>query len=111
MAKFTVYYMTPNFFRDGSMGSKWLVRQNMLPTQAQVVNDTHIELGEVKAEDANALFFYMQGENWSPNGEARELIRSKGLQHTSMSVGDAFLDHSTNEMFMVDRFGFKKLEN
>lgn len=30
----------------------------------------------------------MQGENWSPNGEARSLIEEKGLIHTSMSMGD-----------------------
>jgi hypothetical protein len=33
-----------------------------------------------------------QGENWSPNGEARDLILAKGLRHTSMSVGDVIED-------------------
>lgn len=36
----------------------------------------------------------MQGEIWSPNGEANELIRSKGLFHTSMSVGDCAVDET-----------------
>lgn len=34
----------------------------------------------------------MQGEVWSPNGEARPLIRRAGLHHTSMSVGDIARD-------------------
>lgn len=33
-------------------------------------------------------FQWMQGENWSPNGEANDHIRSLDLRHTSMSVGD-----------------------
>lgn len=36
----------------------------------------------------NILYRELQGEFWSPNGEANSLIRSKGLSHTSMSVGD-----------------------
>ena len=30
----------------------------------------------------------MQGENWSPRGEARPLIARLGLGHTSLSLGD-----------------------
>lgn len=35
-----------------------------------------------------AIFVAMQGENWSPNGEARPLLEALDLEHTSMSVGD-----------------------
>ena len=51
----------------------------------------------------------MQGENWSPNGEARNLIGSLGLSHTSMSVGDII--EIDGNLFFVDRHGFKKLVN
>lgn len=38
--------------------------------------------------DLSEIFRYYQGENWSPEGEARDLIQGLGLNHTSMSVGD-----------------------
>ena len=48
----------------------------------------------------------MQGEIWSPNGEAYSLIKKTGT-HTSMSVGDVIeLD---GEAFLVDTFGFRDL--
>jgi hypothetical protein len=43
----------------------------------------------------------------SPNGEARDLIESKGLAHTSMSVGDVIV--VDGEAHMVANFGFDKL--
>jgi len=43
---------------------------------------------EVEAESLEDVFFQMQGEIWSPNGEARFLITSLGLRHTSMMTGD-----------------------
>jgi hypothetical protein len=49
---------------------------------------THILLGEVCGTDPEELFFALQGEIWSPHGEAADLIRINGLHHTSMSVGD-----------------------
>jgi hypothetical protein len=52
------------------------------------LNETHILLGEIFEKDLEIIYDLMQGENWSPCGEAVELISHKGLQHTSMSVGD-----------------------
>lgn len=56
---------------------------------------------EVEAEGLNEVFSKMQGENWSPKGEARFLIRSLGLKHTSMITGDLvqgiFIDAEGNE--------------
>jgi hypothetical protein len=34
------------------------------------------------------LWVNLQGEFWSPGGEARMLIERLGLEHTSMAVGD-----------------------
>jgi len=52
---------------------------------------THILLGKVKSQDRDLVFHQLQGEVWSPRGEANNLIRGKGLKHTSMSVGDALV--------------------
>lgn len=50
----------------------------------------------------------MQGEIWSPNGEARALIQQKGLQHTSMSVDDIIVDEE-GHVYIVDAIGFREL--
>jgi hypothetical protein len=51
----------------------------------------------------------MQGENWSPNGEAQEAIQSLGLNRTSMMIGDVIENLDTGEFFMVNIFGFSPL--
>ena len=51
----------------------------------------------------------MQAEHWSPNGEAKNLIREKGLNHTSMSVGDTIVKNGV--VYMVDMLGFYDLTN
>jgi hypothetical protein len=50
-----------------------------------------LEIGEnlTDHEILHAVFYMMQGEVWSPNGEAHDLITSLPcVFHTSMSVGD-----------------------
>jgi predicted MPP superfamily phosphohydrolase len=50
-------------------------------------------LGAIKGHaNLDDIFEMMQGENYSPAGEARDLIRSSGTHHTSMSVGDIIED-------------------
>jgi hypothetical protein len=85
---YEVWYMRPEWFREGSMGEK--------PNAAEL-EKTHIQLKTIWFEDEiqdkelnnlELIFVKMQAERWSPNGEARGLIQRKGLRHTSMSVGD-----------------------
>jgi hypothetical protein len=85
-----------------------------LPTP-QNIWDSHVKLGAINGAagryDAPALeviFAVMQGENWSPRGEARDLITSKGLRHTSMSVGD-IIQPPDGTLWYVDSFGFEKI--
>jgi len=56
------------------------------------------------------LFSDMQGEIWSPNGEARELIFAAGTDHTSMSIGDIvrFIHPTHDEWQMVLPVGWKR---
>lgn len=49
----------------------------------------------------------MQGENWSPNGEAREVIQHLDA-HTSMMIGDVIYDVENKKYVMVDTCGFKE---
>jgi hypothetical protein len=55
------------------------------------LKDTHRYLVTVEAETKDQVYSYMQGENWSPNGEMRPVIIALHLHHTSMSVGDVLV--------------------
>ena len=101
-----IWYMKPEFFRDGVGGYDWLVKNGIVPTGQSVVL-THRMLGRISERNPDAVYRMMQGENWSPDGQARNLIRKRGLQHTSMSVGDVIQFGS--EFLLVDAAGFKKL--
>lgn len=107
LLRFSVWYMRPEWFRDGIMGHGFLEMRGKLPTPA-TLEASHVLLKYAYAADLDDLFARMQGEHWSPNGEARELIRARGLQHTSMSVGDIAIDPA-GKAWIVDRFGFVEL--
>ena len=57
---------------------------------------THVMIGCVAHADGRLpnferMWMDLQGEMYSPNGEARELILMHGIHHTSMSTGDFFV--------------------
>jgi len=64
-----------------------------------------VELNYLTLDD---VFRYMQGDVWSPNGEARAHIERLGLQHTSMSVGDIIEEVPFGIFHLVEAMGFKK---
>lgn len=75
------------------------------------LNETHTLLCSGNENlDLEDFFCNLQGERWSPNGEANALIRSKGLAHTSMSIGDIVvlpIENSTqNKVMFVANVGF-----
>lgn len=104
-----VWYMRPEWFRDGIMGAK---------PEAGFLERTHILLGSIRSKSEtpqpltpelyDQLWIMLQGENWSPNGEANKLIRSKGLIHTSMSVGDCFR-LPNGDVWIVAAVGFERV--
>lgn len=55
----------------------------------------------IKAKDLDDVYWLMQGENWSPHGEAKGFIRFLGLTHTSMSIGDVILDLEYLKFYQV----------
>jgi hypothetical protein len=87
--KTEVWYFRPGVARDIMMGLSWLQEQvpEAYPEPYNLAK-THIMLGRVSGEDPEKLFHDLQGDFWSPDGEARGLIESVGLNHTSISVGD-----------------------
>lgn len=92
-----VWYMRPDWFRRGIQGDR--------PDPAKL-SETHILLGKVSGKCREMLWCSLQGENWSPEGEARSMLLSLGLEHTSMSVGDVVKDGKT---YVVDCMGFAEI--
>ncbi len=109
MNAYAVWYMRPEFFRDGVMGADWLRKAGKLPDPA-ALERTHVHLLNAEAADLERLWFAMQAEQWSPNGEARHLIELHGLAHTSMSVGDIAVDLATGQTFLVDSIHFTEIK-
>ena len=72
------------------------------------IKETHTLIAEVSVATQPKLleniYKIMQGEIWSPNGEAYDFILNSETRHTSMSVGDIIQLNET--LFMVDKHGF-----
>jgi hypothetical protein len=101
--KYAIWYMAPAWFRQGISGER--------PNPADL-GGTHVHLMDIEAatdtEKLDEVFASMQGERWSPNGEARATLQAKGLEHTSMSVGDVIVVDD-ERAYVVARFGFDRL--
>ena len=93
-----IWYMKPDWF------SKGLMQEN---PQIRFLETTHVLLGTIKCVDLEQIYMIMQSEIWSPQGEASSLIRSKELQHTSMSVGD--IVKVDGKIHIVRMSGFEEL--
>ena len=72
------------------------------PESKEIDREEYQVLFPIKADDLEQVFILMQGEVWSPNGEARDLITGLGLKHTSMSVGDIVYDVDMKVYFQCD---------
>ncbi len=102
-----VWYMQPNFFPLGIQGE--IPRPEDLDTTHILLGSLRKDAGTLITAMLDELWIALQGENWSPNGEARSLIRSKGLQHTSMSIGDCFM-LPNGDCWIAALGGFKKVD-
>jgi hypothetical protein len=102
MAKFRIYYPARNmiktigFLFDGD------------GVTAENLRDTHRMVCILESPSLEQCFDLMQGENWSPNGEAWDLIEALGVTHTSMSVGDVAVDENDNA-HLVMGMGWKNM--
>jgi hypothetical protein len=95
--KYQVWYMKPSFFR-GIVGAS---------PDPNDLSATHVHLKDIEADSQDDALDRMQAD-WLPNGEALDLIRSKGLQHTSMTIGDVLVDEA-DAVYLVTAIGFNRL--
>lgn len=98
-----IWYCQRKFFRELSVGSSLALKRGLLPDPFDL-EKTHVYIGNVNETSPNKVFYMMQGEVWSPEGEARGLMSVQSCGHTSMSVGDVMVING--EAFMVDMNGF-----
>lgn len=101
-----IWYWKEDFARDAMMGAAFMAKQGVLPTP-ETVPDNYVLIGKMRETNPDKIFHMMQGEIWSPEGQANNMIRSSGTGHTSMSVGDII--KVGNKWLMVDRYGFQDL--
>ncbi len=98
-----IWYSKSKHFRDMTGGPRFLAKHRLLPT-ADTLSKTHSKIGSINTVDLDHIYYLMQGETWSPNGEAYDMIGKSEAGHTSMSVGDIIKMNGI--MHMVANSGF-----
>jgi predicted amino acid dehydrogenase len=89
--KIEIWYAKDLFFCEASIGRiEEFDPHNLEKTHVLLgtISGGLIDGGNTLTQNIESIFYLMQGEKWSPNGEANTLILDKDLSHTSMSVGD-----------------------
>lgn len=76
------------------------------PEKAEFIMKNFEPVAPFEAESLHEVYHHFQAEVWSPNGEARPLIRALHLKHTSMSVGDLIFCSENSTLYEVGRSGF-----
>jgi hypothetical protein len=102
-----VWYVKNKFFRDYITGSENLPDGVKLPDPNNL-EATHAFIGKLDTLDLNEIYEKMQGEFWSEGKITNDILKSKDVGHTSMSVGDIIKNR--NGIFMIDNTGFYNLE-
>lgn len=97
--KCNIWYCKPEYSREYSRTAKPTINR---------VKHTHVLLKTIEASCADEAWQKMQGEFWSPKGEANGLIAGLGLTHTSMDVGDVV--EIEGVWHRVEAVGFSVLE-
>ena len=92
--RYQVWFMKPSFLR-GIVGNS---------PDPNNLSATHVHLKDIEADNLEDGLSRMQ----EPNGEALDLIQSKGLQRTSMTVGDVLVDGG-DVVYLVTAIGFSAL--
>jgi hypothetical protein len=102
-----VWYVKNKYFRDYILGSDNLPDGVELPDPNNL-EATHAFIGKFDTLDLDIIYNKMQGEFWSEGKTTNDILKSKDVGHTSMSVGDII--RNKDGMFMVDNMGFYDLE-
>ena len=101
-----IFYFNKGLFSKFSRGTRGLDLNAVLAD----LDNTHTRIGRVNETDLSEIFNMMQGEVWSPNGEANTMPAMSKTGHTSMSMGDVIM-LPNGSIYMVDFSGFTNLND
>lgn len=87
--------------------SKEMMRPEQVTVEGLV--DTHVAVMMLRARNMEMVFHKLQAENWSPNGDAKVLIKALRLNHTSMMVGDVVMRLSDATFWVVAPIGYTQI--
>ena len=99
-----IYYTKTNAYRRISAAA---YANDNADVTLKTLNHTHSLLGNIAQTSLPEIYTLLQWDNWSPNGEGRALLKTKGLTHTSMSHGDIAVVEGIAYILMTK--GFEKL--
>lgn len=85
-------------------------KKNLFQDTDAPFESEYVPVMRLEERDMERVWMRMQGESWSPNGEAREAIESLDLSHTSMSIGDVIENLDSGAKYVVARLGFERIE-
>lgn len=107
IVKVSIYYLKHT--RDSWEIANTVTVENLNDSHVHLKDWTNVHMGiqDTFETICEQVFRAFQADMWSPNGEARALIASKGLWHTSMSVGDVIAFDDTT-FFVVSPIGFRR---
>lgn len=106
---FAVYYaINPKFVPDPSLTVSRLAQTHcrVMSIRIRDGNDGNMFMDKILLQ---RVFERMQCENWSPNGEAKEVIRALNLHHTSMSAGDVIYDRAKQIYHQIGILNFIRI--
>lgn len=87
----------------------WYKKRNAenTPVDLTNLNKTHALVGTLRELNPSKIFSLLQGENYSPRGEADIFLSKKGVSHTSISNGDII--KSKNKILILTANGWKNI--
>ena len=110
-----VWYVKDEFHRSFCMGARLASKCDGNVIDTTDMTKFHTLVGSIAGtgnnsiEAADVIAGALQGEYWSPNGEARDLIRKLGLCHTSFSAGDVI--QIGDKFYTSDRWTLVEFNN
>jgi hypothetical protein len=100
--RYEIWYVNPSDDRERFFNPILPDPKHLKKSHTKVANYLSI------TNDLEKIYYDMQGECWSPQGEARDLIKNLKLHHTTMSTGDV-IKTPDDKLFMVGKVGFVAL--
>lgn len=96
-----------NDYRPGNV-EIWYKKKNAGTFDITNISKTHSLIGTIRETNPSKIYSLMQGENYSPSGEADIFLSKKGVSHTSISNGDII--KSKNKILMLTANGWKNIK-